>query len=184
MRVTSKRQRPADEILRWRAIVFGFAVLGVAACGGKSIGEDDGGASAGSPGPSGGGSSSASGSGATPTFGEDSGTGRSGTNTNPPPGPGPGPTPSDAAAPNPRDAAPSACVMGGGGGGSAGGGGGPVTCDIMVQESCGGVNYQVSCACPQGSCACFGTTTSIVSFGGCPTCPMPVQAFQVCGFPH
>jgi hypothetical protein len=161
-------------------IVFGVVLLSLSACGGKSNGGDEGGMSAGS---SDGSSSAAIDSGvASALSGADSGTARPGTNSTPPPGNGP--TPSDAGAPGIHDAAPSGCILGPGGGGTAGGGGGAVSCDVMVQETCAGVNYQVTCACPQGSCACFGPASSIGSFSGCPTCPTVAQAFQSCGFPQ
>jgi hypothetical protein len=53
-------------------------------------------------------------------------------------------------------------------------------------ESCsdGGFVYQATCACPQGTCACVGLSTTIVAFTGCPTCPTLPQAFALCGFPQ
>jgi hypothetical protein len=163
----------------WRTIFFGVAAFGFAACGGRAANEDDAGMPEGSARSSNGGSSSASGSvpAASSSDGGSPGSGQ---------GPGGSTPPGDAGATANRDAAPIRCAMGGGGGGSAGGGGGggPASCDIMAQETCAGVSYQVSCACPAGSCACFGPTTSIVSFAGCPTCPTIAQAFQACGFPQ
>jgi hypothetical protein len=96
------------------------------------------------------------------------------------------------AAPGRGDASPppppvsSVGCAGGPGGGSAGGGGssGAGSCDIMTQQTCDGVNYLVDCACPQGSCACFGSTTTVVTFTGCPTCPTIAQANAICGFPN
>jgi hypothetical protein len=82
---------------------------------------------------------------------------------------------------------PSPPCSAGGGGGSAGGGGGSSgagSCDIMTQQTCSGVSYTVDCACPQGSCACFGATTTVVAFTGCPTCPTIAQANAICGFPN
>jgi hypothetical protein len=54
----------------------------------------------------------------------------------------------------------------------------------MFDQTCGGQSFQVSCACPQANCACFGTSTTIVSFAGCPVCPSPSQALRLCGFPQ
>jgi hypothetical protein len=96
-------------------------------------------------------------------------------------GPNPGPTPTVDAAP------PTTCTQLGGSGGFGNG-----QCDNTSGEMCGGINYQVSCACPRGSCVCFGPTTHVVSFPGCPYCPSdpPVgpttiaQVFALCGFPH
>ena len=75
------------------------------------------------------------------------------------------------------------------GGGSSGGNG---TCTSEFGESCGGMTYQVVCACPSGSCACFGpSSTTTFSFSGCPYCPgegvgttTSDDLLTQCGFPH
>jgi len=89
------------------------------------------------------------------------------------------PVSNDAAAP-PTDQ--DACVPSGGGGGFGGG-----SCQNTSTETCGGVNYQVNCSCPEGSCVCFGPTTHVVSYPGCPYCPgvgAPISdVFSLCGFP-
>ena len=92
----------------------------------------------------------------------------------------------DAAAPSPpgRDAALVRCNPNGPSGVGGGGGGGPASCDVFGQETCSGVSYSVSCSCPQGTCACFGTGTSVITFAGCPTCPSLPQLFALCGFPQ
>jgi hypothetical protein len=72
---------------------------------------------------------------------------------------------------------------GAGTGGISGGG----QCSVMFSETCGGINFDVSCACPQGTCACFGPTTTVVPFSGCPVCPGPnsqSSVFALCGFPR
>jgi hypothetical protein len=68
---------------------------------------------------------------------------------------------------------------------SAGGGGlsGTDNTCPTYQETCGGIAYQVSCACPQGSCACFASSTSVINFTGCPSCPTLEQGLALCGFP-
>lgn len=72
----------------------------------------------------------------------------------------------------------------------AGGGGGAEDCLSTFGETCGGTNYQVSCSCPRGSCVCFGLSTTVVSFTGCPSCPGLGSSFTtddilaLCGFPH
>lgn len=91
-------------------------------------------------------------------------------------------------APAPDDAS-TACVVSGGGG-TAGSG----ECSSTVDETCGGADYQVVCSCPRGSCVCFGPTTTVVSFDGCPYCPglgpgdpgplSNSQVLDLCGFPH
>jgi hypothetical protein len=79
-----------------------------------------------------------------------------------------------------------ACTGGGGGGGFGNG-----QCNNTWTETCGGTLYQVSCSCPEGDCVCFGPTTHVVRYPGCPYCPnMPsvgsisvTDAFALCGFP-
>jgi hypothetical protein len=73
--------------------------------------------------------------------------------------------------------------------GASGTGGAP--CTATTSETCGSTTYTVVCSCPDGSCACFGPTTHVVSFTGCPSCPggvgspaNPGAMFDLCGFPH
>lgn len=70
---------------------------------------------------------------------------------------------------------------------SIGGGGvlGSGECEQSWGETCNGVNYQVDCSCPRGSCVCFGPTTHVVAYSGCPTCPGAGSGsvFALCGFP-
>jgi hypothetical protein len=89
---------------------------------------------------------------------------------------GPAPTPADGG-----------CVQTGGG--SSGGNG---QCTSDFSETCGSRSYQVVCACPQGSCACFGpSSTTAISYAGCPDCPgigidstTSDDLLTRCGFPH
>jgi hypothetical protein len=71
---------------------------------------------------------------------------------------------------------------------SGGGGGGNGQCTSNFSETCGAMSYQVVCACPQGSCACFaGGSTHAVDYPGCPYCLGAMtadDAFTLCGFPH
>jgi hypothetical protein len=61
---------------------------------------------------------------------------------------------------------------------------GPGECDWSSGVTCGGANYQIECACPRGSCVCFGPTTHVVNYPGCPSCSMSLaQTFALCGFP-
>lgn len=88
------------------------------------------------------------------------------------------------AAPVPADGG---CVQTGGGSS-----GGNNQCTADISETCGSTNYQVVCACPQGSCACFGeSSTTSISYDGCPTCPgigidstTMTDLLTRCGFPH
>jgi hypothetical protein len=71
-----------------------------------------------------------------------------------------------------------------GGGGSVSGGG----CSSSAGETSDGTDYEVSCSCPEGVCVCFGPTTHVVKYAGCPYCPgggsTPVaEIFALCGFP-
>jgi hypothetical protein len=73
----------------------------------------------------------------------------------------------------------------------AGGGGGNGECTSTFGEMCGGTSYQVSCDCPRGSCVCFGQSTTVVSFTGCPACPglsnigpTTDDLLTLCGFPR
>jgi hypothetical protein len=93
-----------------------------------------------------------------------------------------------ATAPAAGDAS-AACMMVGGGGSFGAGG-----CEGSSGEMCGSTNYQIDCSCPRGSCICFGPTTHVVPYAGCPLCPgeplagqdtgMLAQAFALCGFPY
>src|SRR5579863_8604264 len=67
------------------------------------------------------------------------------------------------------DSAPPGCapVMVAGTGGAGGAG----SCTISFGEMCGSTSYHVTCACPQGTCACIGTMTNVVDFAGCPYWP-------------
>lgn len=86
------------------------------------------------------------------------------------------------------DASP-ACVETGSGGSFSGSAG----CSSTLQEVCGSASYQVVCSCPRGTCVCFGDTTTVIAFQGCPYCPgggitapgSPTDAdmFAACGFP-
>ncbi len=86
------------------------------------------------------------------------------------------------------DASDPGCTQTGGGGS-----GGNGECTSNLGETCGGVNYQVVCACPEGSCVCFSqsSSTKVVSFDGCPYCPggpaggqSASDLYDLCGFPH
>jgi hypothetical protein len=69
-------------------------------------------------------------------------------------------------------------------------------CASMLVNDCNGTRYQVICTCPEQQCACFGPTTKIIPYGGCPYCPfgeLGPQApggpsisdlFAACGYPH
>jgi hypothetical protein len=80
-----------------------------------------------------------------------------------------------------------ACMTVGGGGGIGNG-----SCEQSFGEFCGSTNYQVDCACPHGSCVCYGPTTHVVTYPGCPSCPSVqpavgpgsiAEVFALCGFP-
>jgi hypothetical protein len=91
------------------------------------------------------------------------------------------PAPTDGAPP-----APTPCMAMGGGGGFGGG-----QCSLNWSETCSGTSYKVSCSCPEGACVCFGPTTHVVHYSGCPYCPaIPsvgptsvADVFTLCGFP-
>jgi hypothetical protein len=58
-------------------------------------------------------------------------------------------------------------------------------CESDFAKVCGGTRYQVICACPEGTCACLGPSTHVVSFGNCPYCPQQDQVvYALCGFPY
>jgi len=80
------------------------------------------------------------------------------------------------------DGAPAGCTSKGAAGG--GGGGGVASCVAFAQETCSGVNYSVTCSCPQGECACIGPATSVITLASCPVCPSPSEMFTRCGFPQ
>jgi hypothetical protein len=77
-----------------------------------------------------------------------------------------------------------------------GGTGGPGECEVEFGETCGGTGYHATCACPQGTCACLGPSTTVIHFTGCPGCPSDprsgaspsattiAQVFARCGFPY
>ena len=181
-------RRPTHWLYLTEVVLF---VSGVASCGGNvaSTGGDDGGSAEGassgassSPGGSSGSSSGASG-------GSSSGNASTGSSSGAPSAGGsPGsalPTtlPCSQFGGGPGGAGPGAGSGTGGGGGSSGGG----QCSAMFSETCGGISFDVSCACPQGTCACFGPTTTVVAFSGCPVCPGPnseSSVFALCGFPR
>src|SRR5262249_41530751 len=75
------------------------------------------------------------------------------------------PASSDASA-VPASSDASACVGGGLGSGSGNG-----SCTSENSEACGGIQYKVVCACPEAICVCFGPSTKMVPFSGCPFCP-------------
>jgi len=70
----------------------------------------------------------------------------------------------------------------------------PGECTSTLTSTSGGKSYQATCACPEGTCACFGPSSSsrIVSFTGCPFCPgegsigptTSERVFALCGFPQ
>jgi hypothetical protein len=86
-----------------------------------------------------------------------------------------------------RDASVTCAPAGGSASGSGDG-----NCDVEWSIKCGDTTYQVACACPRGSCVCFGPTTTIVAYPGCPVCPdlgpgsstRLAEAFSRCGFPY
>jgi hypothetical protein len=82
------------------------------------------------------------------------------------------------------DASDPGCTQTGGGGG-----GSSEECTSNFGETCGAMSYQVVCACPEGSCACFaGGSTHVVDYPGCPDClgsaMTAADAYTLCGFPH
>ena len=179
-----------------RPIVFAALFISALGCGGKSSPEDDGGTPVGS---STGGPSSESSSAGGSVAGSGSAPGTSASSSSSPPsgdadlgstgqGSGRGSPIQDAAPPTPTgSAAPTSvqCLMGGGGGGSgAAGSDSSPSCETTAEGTCSGISYKVTCACPQATCACFGATTTLVPFSGCPGCPSFSQAFNICGFPH
>jgi hypothetical protein len=76
---------------------------------------------------------------------------------------------------------------------TTGGANTPGECTITLTPPDAGTSYQATCACPEGTCVCFGpSTTQVVSFDGCPFCPgfmsigptTPDHVFALCGFPR
>jgi hypothetical protein len=74
-----------------------------------------------------------------------------------------------------------------GGGGVAG----PTpACTIIWEETCDGMPYYATCACPQGTCSCVGQTTTVVNNFNDPGCADDCTAvsasavFALCGFPQ
>jgi hypothetical protein len=104
------------------------------------------------------------------------------------------PASSNQGSPATVDAAPPPAVDDGGACMPMGGGGdeGSGECNQNWSEMCGSTNYQIDCACPRGTCICFGPTTNVVSYPGCPYCPSEpavgpttlAQVFALCGFPY
>lgn len=74
--------------------------------------------------------------------------------------------------------ASTACTPNGGGGG-----GGNGDCMTWLDETCDGIDFQVSCDCPTGNCVCFGPSTKVVQLPSCTGCPNVTEAFALCGFP-
>jgi hypothetical protein len=81
------------------------------------------------------------------------------------------------------------CTLDGGSATSVFGG----QCATTFSATCGGTTYQATCACPQGTCACFGASTHVVAFTGCPFCPGSPDSIgpatmqdivELCGFPQ
>ena len=79
--------------------------------------------------------------------------------------------------------------------GPSGGSGGGGSCEIQLTENCSdGSQYSVDCQCQAGSamgtCSCAetngmsGGSSGGSSFGGCPVCPPPGEAWTICGFPQ
>jgi hypothetical protein len=96
----------------------------------------------------------------------------------------------DAAPDAALDAASEACTPMFPTGSSEGPLGSPISCSSASGETCGTTNYQFSCDCPTGSCVCFGPSTHVVAYDGCPACPgfLPGppanDIFRLCGFPE
>jgi hypothetical protein len=61
---------------------------------------------------------------------------------------------------------------------------GPVGgCTTFVEATRDGGSYQGLCACPEGACTCFGRTTKVVPFMGCPSsCPTGTEIASLCGW--
>jgi hypothetical protein len=190
----AERARGDLAAVAW-SLVLGLAVAVAGGCGGGSASAGtDGGSPEGSA--SGAAASGSSGGGSTGSP-SSSGGATSGTSSSGSPGAGPpGSNPADdAESPANGDAAP-------GSGDCTPTLGGPATvgadCNSRLDETCGGTDYAATCACPQGTCVCFGpTSTTVIQFSGCPACPggLPAlgepdgpmtmdQVFSLCGFPH
>jgi hypothetical protein len=58
------------------------------------------------------------------------------------------------------------------------------TCESDFAKQCGTTRYEVVCACPEGTCACLGPSTHVVSFSNCPYCPASDAVYALCGFPY
>ena len=60
-------------------------------------------------------------------------------------------------------------------------------CEATSTETSDNIDYIASCSCPEAACVCFGPTTHVVKYEGCPLCPTlsaEVQnVFALCGFP-
>ena len=46
-------------------------------------------------------------------------------------------------------------------------------CSSTLTKTCNGANYQIICSCPDAKCACFGPTSQVIAYSGCPYCPSP-----------
>jgi hypothetical protein len=56
-------------------------------------------------------------------------------------------------------------------------------CSSTVEATGDGGSYQILCSCPAGACTCFGPTTKVVTFIGCPSsCPTGTEAVSLCGW--
>jgi hypothetical protein len=64
-------------------------------------------------------------------------------------------------------------------------------CHSDLTWSCGGAQHEVICGCPQGTCVCFGNSSKVIPYKGCPYCPLgpggpgattPDDLFAQCGF--
>jgi hypothetical protein len=57
-------------------------------------------------------------------------------------------------------------------------------CSNSLEFEEDGGSYQVLCSCPEGACTCFGPTTKVVPFAGCPSsCLTDIHAaISLCGW--
>jgi hypothetical protein len=160
------------------AIFLGLVVMAGVSCGGSvSSAGTDGGSPEGSTSGSASGSASGVGSGKTSSTGSPS----SGTGTRSPATTGPRGEPLF----DPLAGIGAGCLpsMNHTGGGTVG-----PQCYQPWAETCGGIEYAATCACPQGTCVCFGpSSTQVIRLPGCSPplfCPSQAQAYKNCGFPY